>query len=61
MLQILRKTCFCVGVTGDVDIYCRQCERCTVAMPLRIRIQSPTENLLTSKPFEIVAVDFILL
>lgn len=46
------------GVTAHVEMYCKQYQRCKIAIAY---IQDPTGNLLASKPFEIMALDFTLL
>lgn len=61
MLEVLKSRCYWVGITWDVEGYCKRCKRCNIAKPPHVQIRWPSGNQLASKPFEVVALDFTLL
>lgn len=59
-LALASKRCYWPSMTLDIDRYCRQCQRCTLAKAGR-KLHSTMGNLIAKKPMEILAVDFTIL
>lgn len=61
MLDTLCKRCYWYSMNGDVDKFCKKCQRFNLTKPPHIKILGSSRHLLASKPIEVVAMDFSLL
>ena len=60
-LALLRKRCFWLRMTQDVQKWCKACERCMIGKAPVPSIKPPIGNLIAYSPLEILAIDFTLL
>ena len=57
-VQLAWYRCYWPGMHRKVDDYVKRCTRCTLGkMPSR-RVNAPMDNLLASRPLEVVAIDY---
>ena len=57
-LALVRQRCFWPGLTKDVELWCKKCEKCLVAKGPKPKLRSKMGSLMVSKPLEILAIDF---
>ncbi len=60
-LQLIRERCYWPRMYSDVEGWIKNCEMCSLSKMPNLRIRPPMENLLASKPLEILAIDFTVL
>ncbi|XP_049332461.1 retrovirus-related Pol polyprotein from transposon opus [Astyanax mexicanus] len=60
-IALIRERCYWPGMTNDIEQWCQQCVRCTLAKPPQPRLRAPMGHLLASRPNEVVAIDFSFL
>ncbi|KAL0152304.1 hypothetical protein M9458_052027 [Cirrhinus mrigala] len=59
--ELVRQRCYWPGLSSDVERWCQECDRCQVAKDSRPRAQGFMGRLLSSRPNDILAVDFTVL
>ena len=60
-LQTIRLRAFWPGMTTDVDTHCKQCKRCQLAKESGVKVFCPMGGIFSTKPLEVLAVDFTLM
>ena len=58
-LQLARARCFWAGMTKDVEVYCRECQRCILAKAKTVK--TTMGSLIAKKPLEVLAMDYTML
>ena len=58
---LVRKRCYWPGMMKEVEKWCRECDRCTLAKEPTKKLRPVMGNLLASRPLEVLAVDFTVL
>lgn len=58
---LVRARCCWPGMFQDIEMYCRQCERCIVTKALVPKLVTEIGSLLARRPFEVIAMDFTIL
>ena len=56
--QLIRSRCYWAGMSKDIDLYVKSCERCIMSKPPQPAVHSKMGHLSASKPLEILAIDF---
>lgn len=59
--DLVRRRCYWPGMSQDVERWCKNCERCTLAKAVQPKVRSFMGHLLASKPLDILAIDFTVL
>ena len=59
--SLVRQRCFWPFMGSDIDRYCRECNRCTLAKVVQPKVRTFRGSLLASKPLEVIAIDFTVL
>lgn len=59
--ELVRQRCYWPGLTSDVASWCQECERCQAAKDTRPLAKGFMGRLLSSRPNDILAVDFTVL
>ncbi len=57
-IALIRKRCYWPLMTQEIERWCRECERCVISKAPTPRVNPPISNFLTSRPFEVVSIDF---
>lgn len=60
-LQLVREVCFWPNIWRDVENYCHHCNCCLIAKANQPRVRTFPTNIVAPQPFEMVAVDFLIL
>lgn len=58
---LVRSRCYWPLMGRDIEKYCQECHRCTLAKATYPKVRTFRGSLVASKPLEIVAIDFALL
>ena len=58
---LVRKRCYWPGMAHDIEQYCKNCERCTLAKAVQPKVRGFMGHLLAAKPLDILAIDFTVL
>ncbi|CAM4713469.1 unnamed protein product [Leuciscus chuanchicus] len=59
--ELIRQRCFWPGMSADITRWCQECDRCELAKDIRPAARGFMGHLLSSRPNEILAVDFTVL
>ncbi|KAJ8010185.1 hypothetical protein DPEC_G00072360 [Dallia pectoralis] len=57
-LSLARQRFFWPSLDGDVRDYVRHCQRCIVSKTVEPEGRAPLENIITTRPLELVCIDF---
>lgn len=60
-ITLVHRRFYWPGSYKDITLFCKSCERCGVAKMPQPRVHTPLGHLLSSKPNQIVAMDFTVL
>lgn len=60
-ITLVQRRFYWPGSYKDITLFCKSCERCGVAKMPQPRVHTPLGHLLSSKPNQIVAMDFTVL
>lgn len=58
---LVRERCYWPNMHTDIDQWCKECERCTIAKAVRPTVRTFMGHLTASRPLEVVAIDFTTL
>lgn len=58
---LVRQRCFWPFMGSDIEKYCRECGRCTLAKAVQRKVCTFRGTLTASKPLEVLAIDFTTL
>lgn len=59
--ELVRQRCFWPGLYADVKQWCQQCSRCVLAKPVHPPVRPAMGHLMSSRPNQLLAIDFTLL
>lgn len=59
--SLVRQRCFWPFMGNDIEKYCRECGRCTLAKAVQPKVRTFRGTLTASKPLEVLAIDFTTL
>lgn len=59
--ELIRQRCYWPGMSADITRWCQECDRCELAKDIRPAARGFMGHLLSSRPNEILAVDFTVL
>ncbi|KAJ8015865.1 hypothetical protein DPEC_G00000940 [Dallia pectoralis] len=57
-LSLARQRFFWPSLDGDVRDYVRHCQRCIVSKTVEPEGRAPLENIITTRPLELICIDF---
>ena len=60
-IEIVRSRCYWPTLAKDIEVYCKNCERCRVAKEPTPKQKTLMTHIIAKRPLEIVALDFTLL
>ena len=60
-IALLRKRCYWPRMEGDVDSWCKKCERCTVSKAPTPGVRPSMGSIIAERPLDILAIDFTLM
>ncbi len=58
---LCRKRVYWVGMSKDIEDWCRKCERCVIAKGPSPSIEPPIGSFLASRPLDVLAIDYTML
>lgn len=59
--ELVKERCYWPGMYADVKEWCQGCTRCVLAKPVHPPVRAAMGHLLSSRPNQILAIDFTLL
>ncbi|KAL6476249.1 hypothetical protein MHYP_G00147480 [Metynnis hypsauchen] len=59
--SLVRQRCYWPNMRKDIEKWCQECERCSLAKAVQPKVRTFPGNLLASRPLEVVAIDFTIL
>ena len=59
--ELVKQRCYWPGMRADIQKWCQQCERCTLAKAVQPRVRTTMGHLMASRPREVLAIDFTCL